>query len=96
MKQMAGQAASTAVGVAGAHVMMDAFRGSGSSSSEPQEQQQMAYSQDNGAYGDNQQNPCSYELQSFMDCINQNAGDLNVCSQFNESLKDCKFQYNIM
>ena len=35
------------------------------------------------------QGPCQYELQQFVDCA-QNQGAVTLCQEFNEALKQCK------
>ena len=37
------------------------------------------------------QGPCQYEMQQFVDCA-QNQGEVTLCQEFNEALKQCKLE----
>ena len=39
-----------------------------------------------------QQNPCQYELQQFVECA-QNQRDISLCQGFNEVLRQCKLSH---
>lgn len=34
--------------------------------------------------------PCAVDIQNFTQCMNQNAGDLNICGFYMEQLKACQ------
>eukprot|EP00051_Salpingoeca_urceolata_P026626 m.477963 g.477963 ORF g.477963 m.477963 type:complete len:178 (-) comp20995_c0_seq1:985-1518(-) len=103
MKQIAANAASVAVGSVVAHTAMDAIRGSGSRDAPPPaEQANQDYNapahQEFGAppqQQGQQNNPCAYELQQFMDCAQNHSNDLTLCQTFNDSLKQCKLNWGV-
>lgn len=41
-----------------------------------------------------QQGPCAWELQQFLQCA-QGQGDLSLCQGFNEALRQCKVSNNM-
>lgn len=57
--------------------------GHGSAEQQGSEQQTMS---------NQQQNPCHYELQQFVECA-QNSSDMSYCQGFKEVLKQCKIDH---
>lgn len=45
-------------------------------------------------YDVQQQGPCQYELQQFVECA-QSQGDVTLCQGFSEVLKQCKIANNL-
>ncbi|XP_032226545.2 coiled-coil-helix-coiled-coil-helix domain-containing protein 2 [Nematostella vectensis] len=97
--QMASTAAGVAIGSTVGHVIGGALVGGGGHGSEDAAQQQQVspYQQQAAPYQPQmsqgqQQNPCQYELQQFVECA-QNNSDMNMCQGFNEALRQCKL-YN--
>lgn len=52
-------------------------------------EQPMGYQQPSGQQ---QQNPCHFELQQFVECA-QNQSDISYCQGINEVLKQCKLHH---
>lgn len=94
MGQMAATAGGVAIGSVVGHGISNAIWG-GSSEKQPETyqdqmpQQQMPYQQ---PYSNQQQNPCSFEMEQFITCT-QNQSDITVCQGFNQALKECKARY---
>eukprot|EP01135_Chromosphaera_perkinsii_P006352 Nk52_evm81s485 gene=Nk52_evmTU81s485 len=90
--QIMANAASIGIGHVVAHKAIDMMSGG----SDKQEQQPVAAQAPQQAYQQPQiaqqggSNPCQYEMEQFMQCANQAAGDLNFCANFNEALRQCK------
>lgn len=90
--------ASTAAGVAAGHVISSAImgrHGGGESVAQPQDQglqtspaQQSYYQQPNPS-----SDPCKFEMEQFLACAQNQAGDLNLCDGFNRVLSECKTRY---
>ena len=95
---MMGNIMSTAAGVAIGHTVGHAITGafSGGSGSQVEAapaavdvgQPQPVYAQQQ-----QQQTPCQYELQQFLNCSQQQP-DLSLCEGFNQMLKECKLRFN--
>ena len=94
--------ASTAAGVAVGHAIMGAFSGGhGSGSNEvaqPQDQGAMQTSQAQQPYyqqtaQSSNSDPCKLEMEQFLACAQNQAGDLNLCDGFNRVLSECKSRY---
>ncbi|KAK3736320.1 hypothetical protein QZH41_020783 [Actinostola sp. cb2023] len=89
---MLGQIASTAAGVAigstVGHVVGGALMG-GHGSSDNQAADQASYQQQSGQQ---QQNPCHFELEQFVQCA-QDQSDMSYCQGFNQVLKQCKLDH---
>lgn len=94
MGQMAATAGGVAIGSVVGHGISSALFGGGGSSDERsqdvtyQEPPPAQYNAQTPQY-DQQQSPCSYELEQFMACA-QNQTDVSLCQGFNEALKECK------
>ncbi|RNA14650.1 coiled-coil-helix-coiled-coil-helix domain-containing mitochondrial [Brachionus plicatilis] len=95
--QMAATAGGVAVGSAIGHTMGAALTGAfsgGSSQPQQQEQQPMQPVQQQQASGQQNQNPCFQQIQSFLECTQQSS-DISLCQGFNDALKDCKLRYGL-
>jgi len=96
-----GQMASTAAGVAIGHTVGHAVTGAlfGGSGGENQATDQQAGAAPYQSYQQpvseqQQQNPCQYELQQFVECA-QNQRDISLCQGFNEVLRQCKLSHGL-
>ena len=85
----------SAVGHTLGHAMTGAFSGNKDEASQSQQyeqpQQQQGYAQP--AQQANQNDPCAYEMQQFLQCAQNYPSDLTLCQAFNEQLKQCKANY---
>lgn len=94
MGQMAATAGGVAIGSAVGHTIGHAMTGmfSGGSSDAPQQAQPQ---QQYGAPAQpNDQGPCSWEIQQFLQCA-QGQSDLTLCEGFNEAIRQCKTRHNV-
>lgn len=75
----------------GAKAMMG---GGSSGEGQAQQEQQAQYAPPQQGYQGEQQNPCAYELDQFLQCTKM-AGDIAACQQFADAMKQCKLQYGM-
>jgi hypothetical protein len=96
---MLGNIASTAAGVAIGHTMGHALTGAlGMRDHAPAEPvaaeaaplQQQQYQPQQQLAG---QEPCRFELDQFLQCAQNQSGDLTLCDGFNQVLRECKMRY---
>lgn len=96
--QMAATAGGVAVGSAIGHTVGHAvtgmFSGGGSSSEIAQTPAAAAPVQQQGAYPNEPQSPCAWEVKQFLQCA-QGQADLSLCEGFNEALRQCKASHSM-
>lgn len=98
--QMAATAGGVAIGSAIGHTVGHAvtgmFSGGGSSEAEqtPAAAAPMQQPQQMGAYPNEPQGPCAWEVKQFLQCA-QGQADLSLCEGFNEALRQCKASHSM-
>lgn len=94
-QSMLGNIASTAAGVAVGHTVGHMITGaiSGGSRDAPVEAAVTPAAAPTNQMGQQQQTPCQYEMQQFLNCSQQQA-DLSLCEGFNQVLKECRLRYS--
>lgn len=90
--------ASTAAGVAIGHTVGHALTGAlgigGGHHAEPASVDQASSQMTSGQQQfSNQETPCKFELEQFLNCAQNQSNDLLLCDGFNQVLRECKMRY---